>query len=101
MTLQQFLSSTEGTPRDDLRQALAEALVEEPPRSPLGYSRLYDRVLTRLRWDYAHRRQEIASVGGVGRTSRYRIGFGTEPAGSSPRNTASSNRAPFMMPSSA
>lgn len=33
MTLQQFLSSTEDTPRKDLRQALAEALVQELPRS--------------------------------------------------------------------
>ena len=43
-------------------------------------------------------RQEFRRFSGGRRDQRYRVGFGTAWS-SSPRNSASSNRAPRMMPS--
>ena len=43
-------------------------------------------------------RQEFRRFSGGRRDQRYRVGFGTASS-SSPRNSASSNRAPRMMPS--
>ena len=62
MSLEEFLSATEGIPVPALRSAMVAALAVEAARTPEAYPRFYERVLDRLGLSAAGSAEPAAQV---------------------------------------